>query len=128
MAARLLVVAHRVGTQNIINLAQEMGVDTSAYSSGGSGLGGDVGQVGIALGTAPLTVNEQDTMLSTIDNGGTYHQAHVIESVTAPGGNPVLEKYASNEVMTPAETSEVQYAMSTVVTNGTAAPAGLPSR
>ena len=40
----------------------------------------------MALGTGSLTVNEQATMLSTIDNGGTYHQAHVIQSWQSPEG------------------------------------------
>jgi membrane peptidoglycan carboxypeptidase len=110
--------AHRVGTRNIINLAQEMGVDTTDPYPNGSGLAGDVGQIGIALGTAPLTINEQDTMLATIDNGGMYHQAHVIVSVTAPGGTPQLGKYQQHQVLTPAQASEVQYAMQTVVKSG----------
>ena len=113
--------AHRVGTASIIQLAQKMGVNISSYKDGGSGLTDLLGQVGLALGTASLTINEQDTMLATIDNGGTYHQAHLIQSITAPGGNPVYGKYQSSEVLTPQQAQQVQWTMSTVVTNGTAA-------
>ena len=112
--------AHRVGTENIINLAAQMGVNTQDYPEG-SGLASFEGDVGLALGTAALTINEQDTMLATIDNGGIYHQAHVIVSITAPNGTPQLGKYASHQVLTTAQASQVQYAMSTVVTDGTAA-------
>jgi len=113
--------AHRVGTASIIQLAQKMGVNISSYKAGGSGLTDMLHQVGLALGTASLTINEQDTMLATIDNGGTYHQAHLIESITAPGQNPVLGKYQTTEVLTPQQAQLVQWTMQTVVTNGTAA-------
>jgi membrane peptidoglycan carboxypeptidase len=109
--------AHRVGTQNIISLAQEMGVNTQSYPNG-SGLGSMVGQVGLALGTAALTINEQDTMLATIDNGGIYHQAHAVESIAAQGGTAQRGKYDTHQVLTTAQASQVQYAMSTVVTPG----------
>jgi membrane peptidoglycan carboxypeptidase len=112
--------AHRVGTQNIINLAQDMGVNTQTYPNGSS-LQSYVNQIGLALGTAALTINEQDTMLATIDNGGTYHQAHVVVSITPPGGTAQLGKYATHQVLTTGEASQVQWAMTTVVKNGTAA-------
>jgi len=112
---------HRVGTQNVINLAKSFGVNTGSYADDGSGLQSLNGEVGIALGIASISVSEQDTMLATIDNGGTYHEAHLIASVTAPGQDPVLGKYQVHEVLTPAQAEQVQWAMSTVVTNGTAA-------
>jgi membrane peptidoglycan carboxypeptidase len=113
--------AHRVGTASIIEMANKMGVNIASYKDGGSGLTDMLHQVGLALGTASLTINEQDTMLATIDNGGTYHQAHLIVSVTAPGKDPVYGKYQSAEVLTPQQAEEVQWTMQTVVTNGTAA-------
>jgi membrane peptidoglycan carboxypeptidase len=113
--------AHRAGTLPIINLAGEMGVNLAPYSQGGSGLPSYQGEVGLALGTAALTINEQDTMLATIDNGGTYHQAHVIVSVTSPTGVVTTGKLANHEVLNTAQDSQVEYAMSTVVKNGTAA-------
>src|SRR5260370_1051681 len=47
--------AHRVGTKNIINMAQQMGVNIASFPAG-SGLSDLVGQVGMALGTGALTV------------------------------------------------------------------------
>ena len=66
-------------------MAANMGVNIAAFPAG-SNLSQLKGQVGMALGTGSLTVNEQATMLSTIDNGGTYHQAHVIQSWQSPEG------------------------------------------
>ena len=115
--------AHRVGTQNIIKPGVGDGRFNLTSPTRPSALAWrqHEGDVGLALGTAALTVNEQDTMLSTIDNGGTYHQGHVIVSVTSPTGTVTTGKYAIHEVLNPAQDSQVQYAMSTVVQNGTAA-------
>jgi membrane peptidoglycan carboxypeptidase len=110
--------AHRVGTGPIINLAQQMGVDTSSFKVGGSGLADLKGQVGMALGTGALTINEQDTMLATITNGGVYHQPHLIASVTDPAGNKSTLQLAARVVMTQAQASQVQWTMSTVVKQG----------
>ena len=70
--------AHKVGTENIINTAQEVGVNMAPYPTG-SGLASYKNQVGLALGIAPLTVQEQTSMLSTIADNGLYHQAHLIK-------------------------------------------------
>jgi membrane peptidoglycan carboxypeptidase len=61
---------HRVGTQNIERMAGQLGVNVASYAQGGSGLVTDRGQIGMALGIAPLTVNEQASMLSTFANDG----------------------------------------------------------
>ncbi|MGH3299205.1 MAG: transglycosylase domain-containing protein, partial [Trebonia sp.] len=67
--------AHRVGTQNVYNIAGQFGVNLSPYggTDGGSGLAKFIGDSGMALGIAPLTVNEQTTMLATIADNGLYH-------------------------------------------------------
>jgi membrane peptidoglycan carboxypeptidase len=97
---------HRVGTQNVVNLAKQFGVDPVA-----SGLAGDVGHVGMALGQDSLSVNEQSTMLSTLDNNGMYHTAHLVQQITQ--GNAVYPaKVPAWQVLTPAQDSQVQYAMS----------------
>jgi membrane peptidoglycan carboxypeptidase len=59
--------------QNVVQFASELGVDTQQ-----SGLADMSNQYGVALGQASLTVSEQATMLATIDDGGIYHDAHVI--------------------------------------------------
>jgi membrane peptidoglycan carboxypeptidase len=111
---------HRVGTQNVINLAKQFGVDTQA-----SGLQADVGQVGIALGQNSLSVNEQDTMLATLDDNGMYHSAHVIQQITQ--GNAVYRaQVISRQVLTAAQDSQVQYAMSAdTLPGGTATAAAM---
>jgi membrane peptidoglycan carboxypeptidase len=73
---------------------------------------------GIALGQASLTVGEQATMLATIDNGGTYHDMHVVSSITQPNAPPVPLKvtsypvFSENPTLNADEASQVQYAMS----------------
>ena len=83
------------------------------------------GQVGMALGTGSLTVNEQATMLSTIANGGTYHQAHVIQSWQAPEGAVQLPIVAMHQVLSQALDSQVQYAMEMTTVDGTGTAASL---
>jgi membrane peptidoglycan carboxypeptidase len=116
---------HRVGTANVVQLADQMGVNIWV-----SGLHADIHHVGMALGQDSLTVNEQNTMLSTLANGGTYHQAHVISKIVDPGTGQVIQaKVAESEVLTQDQDSQVQYAMSTVVTDGTGTAAELdPAR
>ncbi|MBV9383758.1 MAG: penicillin-binding protein [Streptosporangiaceae bacterium] len=113
---------HRVGTQNVVNLAAQMGVDTAS-----SGLQTDIGHVGMALGQDSLTVNEQDTMLSAIANGGMYHQAHVVKEISGfPSGGMTAAKFSSAQALTPAQDSQVQYAMSfDTVNNGTGTAAAM---
>ena len=87
-------------------------------------------EAGVALGQASLSVMEQATMLSAIDNGGTYHAAHVIGSISQGGTHyplhirsyPVFSQVPSeNSDMA----SQVQYAMSKVAYDGTGAAAGM---
>ncbi len=110
---------HRVGTQNVVNLAKQFGVDTVA-----SGLHGDLGHVGMALGQDSLQVNEQDTMLATLTNNGTYHAAHVIQQISQGTVSYPL-RVASTQVLTPALDSQVQYAMSYDTINGTGTAAAM---
>jgi len=116
--------AHRVGTENIIQMAGDMGVNIAAYPNG-SNLSQLKGQVGMALGTGSLTVNEQATMLSTIANGGTYHQAHVIQSWQAQEGAVQLPHVAMHQVLSQALDSQVQYAMEMTTVDGTGTAASL---
>ena len=110
---------HRVGTQNVVNLAKQFGVDTAT-----SGLQGDVGHVGMALGQDSLSVNEQDTMLATLASNGTYHAAHVIQQINQGTVSYPL-RVASTQVLTPALDSQVQYAMSYDTINGTGTAAAM---
>jgi membrane peptidoglycan carboxypeptidase len=112
--------AHKVGTQNIINMAAQYGVNTTAAS-----FSKFKGGVGIALGIAPLTVQEQDTMLATIANNGNYHQAHLVKYWQSPGlgSGEQAPKVQSHSVLTAQQAGDVQYAMeATTFAGGTAYP------
>jgi membrane peptidoglycan carboxypeptidase len=110
---------HRVGTQNVINMAKSYGVNTGSYLQGGSGLQNMVGQVGLALGTAALTVEEQANMFATLANNGEYNTPHVIQQITNEQGATVASKITHHEVLTPAENSDVDYALSQTTISGT---------
>jgi membrane peptidoglycan carboxypeptidase len=124
--------AHRVGTENIINIAGQFGVDTEASGLAPSKLAiGMKGEVGMALGIASLTVNEQTTMLSTIDDNGMYHQAHIVKYWQLSGNGSEQKPHLDiHQVLTPQQDSEVQYAMNqtTVTGTGTNAAYGLGNR
>ncbi|HEX4256314.1 MAG TPA: transglycosylase domain-containing protein [Streptosporangiaceae bacterium] len=115
---------HRVGTQNVINMAQKFGVNTGSLTAGGSGLQGDVGHVGMALGQDSLSINEQDTMLATLDNNGTYHAAHLIQQISSATINKTATVKTA-QVLTPDKDSQVQYAMSFDTVNGTGTAAAM---
>jgi membrane peptidoglycan carboxypeptidase len=128
--------AHRATTSSIIRMAQNYGVNIAPFAQGGSNLSDMVGQVGLALGTASLTVNEQDQMLATIADNGVYHQAHVVKYWQQPDGPEQMPIVATHPVLDSNPTtnaqldSQVQYAMemTTVDGTGTAAAAGLGDR
>ena len=128
--------AHRATTSSIIRMAQNMGVNIAPFAQGGSNLSNMVGQVGLALGTASLTVNEQDQMLATIADNGVYHQAHVVKYWQQPNGPEQMATVATHNVFSSNPTtnaqldSQVQYAMemTTVDGTGTAAAYGLGAR
>ena len=71
-------------------------------------------------------------MLATIDNGGTYHDAHVITSITQNNAPPMPIKvtsypvFSSDPTLNAEEASQVQYAMSEdTASYGTAPTAGM---
>jgi membrane peptidoglycan carboxypeptidase len=120
--------AHRVGTTPIIHLAKEFGVNIGhAYSrtryphADGSGLRDDVGKIGIALGIAPLTVEEQATTFATLADDGAYHQPHVIAKIIQ-NGNIRKARVATHRVLTTAQTADVDWALSYDTVYGTAYP------
>jgi len=118
---------HRAGTQATIDMAKAFGVNVGPVSQGGSGLQAKVGQVGMALGTASLTVEEQATTFATLAADGEYATPHVIASLSE-GGNPIPIKVTHREVLTAAQAADVDYALSfdTVpAANGTASEQGV---
>jgi membrane peptidoglycan carboxypeptidase len=112
--------AHKVGTQHIVNMAAQFGVNTTAAS-----FGKFTGGVGIALGIAPLTVQEQTTMLATLANNGYYHQAHLVKYWQNPGAGSAEQtpKVQAHSVLNAQQAGDVQYAMeATTFGGGTAYP------
>jgi membrane peptidoglycan carboxypeptidase len=97
---------HRAGTVPTINMANAFGVDTSA-----SGLQAKKHEVGLALGIASLTVEEQATTFATLANGGEYVTPHVIAQITDNGNNVPL-KITRRQVLSPAEAADVDFALS----------------
>jgi membrane peptidoglycan carboxypeptidase len=129
---------HYVGGTAVAHMAKEFGVDTDAacitHYCGKPGTNTYVApmlhEAGVALGQASLSVLEQATMLSAIDNGGTYHAAHLIGSISQGGAHYPLT-IRSHPVFSGVPTqnsgmaSQVQYAMSKVAYDGTGAAAGM---
>jgi membrane peptidoglycan carboxypeptidase len=115
---------HRVGTQNVINMAKSFGVNTGPYPQVGSGLQSQVGQVGIALGTAALTVEEQANTFAALAAGGQYVTPHVIKQITQ-GTKLIPAKVTRRQVVTPDVASDVDYALSFDTTEGTGTKAAM---
>jgi membrane peptidoglycan carboxypeptidase len=113
---------HYVGGASVVHIASMFGVNTSV-----SGLNSMEHEAGVALGQASLTVADQATMLAALDNGGVYHQIHIISSVTQESGAPLTIKLNHGNVfdgslqVNSEMDSEVQYAMQKVAYSGTAA-------
>jgi membrane peptidoglycan carboxypeptidase len=112
--------AHKVGTANIIKMAENVGVDGS---SSGADFAHYQGGVGLALGIASLTVQEQTTMLSTISDNGQYHAAHLVKYWQTSGSDAAkqLPKGVQHMVLTPQQAQDAQYAMERTTIDGTAA-------
>ena len=127
---------HYVGGAVVANMAKEFGVDTDAAcitarcGTAKHPVPAMEHEAGVALGQASLSVLEQATMLSAIDNGGTYHAAHVIGSISQGSAHYPLT-IRSHPVFSGVPTensgmaSQVQYAMSKVAYDGTGAAAGM---
>jgi membrane peptidoglycan carboxypeptidase len=110
---------HRAGTQQTIAMAKAFGVNIAE-----SGLQDKNGDVGIALGIASLTVEEQATTFATLAADGEYVTPHVIAQITQNGNNVPL-KITHREVLTPAQAADVDYALSFDTIYGTAFPQGV---
>jgi membrane peptidoglycan carboxypeptidase len=127
---------HHVGGPAVAKMAQLFGVNTDAAcitASCGPHTPAMEDEAGIALGQASLTVSEQATMLATIDDGGVYHNAHVISSITQANAQPTRIKSTfypvfdtTNATLNAEEATQVQYAMSEdTASYGTAPTAAL---
>jgi membrane peptidoglycan carboxypeptidase len=115
--------AHTVGTANVAKMAESYGVNVANFPTG-SDLQHEIGEANMALGIASLTVNEQTQMIATIDDGGTFHEAHLVKSwqVNGTSGSVQTPTVPTHQVLSQAEDSQVEYAMNETATapDGTA--------
>jgi membrane peptidoglycan carboxypeptidase len=103
--------AHRVGTGNVVDMAKSFGVNPGKFPHG-SNLKAMIGQTGIALGIASLTVEEQASTFATLANRGMYHTPHVIAKIKKSSGQNVPLKVIRRQVLTPKQTADVNWALS----------------
>ena len=125
---------HYVGGPAVVQMAANYGVNTAA--AGISGPNSMENEAGVALGQGSLTVAEQANMLATIDNDGTWHQIHIVKSISQGGSNYATKLQPQRYVLDPNNSvtnqnmdSQVQYGMEDVVLAGTGTAAEIsPAR
>ena len=124
---------HRVGGAAVVQMAANYGVNTQLADL--SGTDSMEHEAGVALGQASITVGEQATMLATIDDGGTWHQIHIVKSISQGGLNVVTKLAPPHQVLNVNPTtnlamdSQVQFGMLGVVQSGTGTAAEMdPAR
>ena len=116
---------HRVGVQNVLDMARDFGVG-SAEMTGLENYfgphGTDPGSVTMSLGQGDLTVLDQANTFAVLAAGGMYATPHVIAQLSE-AGTPVPLKIVHRQVLTPAQAADVDYALSfDNVPGGTAYP------
>jgi membrane peptidoglycan carboxypeptidase len=104
---------HQVGTDNVIKLADALGVDPNSLS-------GFRGDTGIALGIASLSSEEQASTFATFASGGWYVTPHVIAKLGDNGGNNIHLKITRTQVFNPQQAGAIDYALSKDSVYGTA--------
>ena len=85
--------------------------------------GTNAGSVTVSLGQGDLTVADQANTFAVLAAGGQYATPHVIAQLSE-AGSPIPLKIVHNQVLTPAQAADVDYALSfDNVPGGTAYPA-----
>lgn len=102
-----------VGSENVSETAEEMGITAPLESVPAEGIGG------LAVGVTPL---EMASAYATLANGGVHHEPTAISKVEFPDGK-VDESGADDgdRVLTPGEAYEVTRILEGVITSGTGA-------
>jgi membrane peptidoglycan carboxypeptidase len=131
--------AHRVGVQNIIDMAKQLGVGQTPFNQSN---GNDwttlnaqfgtnckskcpqtSGSVAIALGEGELTAVEQASMIATLVNDGVYNTPHVIGKIVAGSGVQVPLKVQQRQVLSNAAAADADAALAADnIPGGTAYP------
>jgi penicillin-binding protein 1A len=102
-----------VGSENVTQTAQEMGITASLESVPAEGIGG------LAEGVTPL---EMADAYATLANGGIHHDPTAISKVEFPNGK--IDEAGSDDgerVLTPGQAYEVTRILEGVITEGTGA-------
>ncbi|MGH3169948.1 MAG: transglycosylase domain-containing protein, partial [Trebonia sp.] len=106
---------HRTGTVAAQTIAEEVGAAPGDFTS-------VRGTVGMALGEAPMTVDNQASLVAMLADNGVYHSAHLIKYwQDGPDGQKDMPIVKTTQVLTAAQASQVQYAMEKTTVDGTAA-------
>jgi len=102
-----------VGSENVTETAEEMGITAPLESVPAEGIGG------LAIGVTPL---EMASAYATLANGGVHHDPTAISKVEFPNGK-VDESGTDDDdrVLTPGEAYEVTRILEGVITSGTGA-------
>jgi len=123
---------HRTGVQNVINMAQTLGVSTQSVD-GLNALFGDhchrpcfSGAVNSALGEGSLTAVDQANTFSVLVSGGRLVTPHIIKSVSE-NGVPLATHLVDRQAIPPAVAADTDYGLSfdtsqTPVGSGTGVP------
>jgi penicillin-binding protein 1A len=102
-----------VGSENVTETAEEMGIESPLESVPAEGIGG------LAVGVTPL---EMADAYATLANGGIHHDPTAISKVEFPNGKVDESGVDSGErVLTPGEAYEVTRILEGVITEGTGA-------
>jgi membrane peptidoglycan carboxypeptidase len=116
---------HRVGVQNVLDMARNFGVaptDMAGLEGMFGPHGSDAGSVTMALGQGDLTVEDQANTFAVLAAAGQYATPHVIAQITQ-NGRTIPPKIVHRQVLTPAQAADVDYALSfDNVPGGTAYP------
>jgi len=116
---------HRVGVQNVLDMARSFGVaptDMAGLESMFGPHGSDPGSVTMSLGQGDLTVEDQANTFAVLAADGQYATPHVIAQITQDG-RVIPPKIVHRQVLTPAQAADVDYALSfDNVDGGTAYP------
>jgi membrane peptidoglycan carboxypeptidase len=124
--------AHRVGDDNIIEMAKALGVGQNPFNADGvndltskyelegmfgskqlyKGGGSVAGALQIAFGEAPLTTVEQATTFGTLANDGHYSTAHIVAKIVRANGAVILSKVQHSAALSATQAADVDWALS----------------
>jgi membrane peptidoglycan carboxypeptidase len=118
---------HRVGVQNTIQMAKDLGVsqsDIAALEARFGPHGSNAGSVTAALGSGNLTSVDQANTFAVFAADGKSATPHVVSKIIKPGGATVPIKVVLGQPLNAQQAADVDYALS--FTNQDSGPGGGP--